>query len=328
MESNNKDIILQAKDVTKIFKTPNNRSLTACDKVNIDLKKGKCFGIVGESGCGKSTFVRMIMHLENITSGSIVYKNQDISKFNKHEIWLNRKNIQIIFQDAMSAFNPKMKIIDILTEPLLNYGLLDKKLKYEKAKELLNMVELSEEYLELYPHNLSGGQLQRIGIARAISLEPEILICDEATSALDVSVQSSIIKLLRKLQKEKNLSILFICHDLMLVKSFSQEIAVMYLGNVVEVMDSDKMQDIAFHPYTKALLNAVFTLNTFSENKIKLLSGDVPSPLDVPKGCPFVNRCEYAMEICKNEKPLLKEIEVNHKVACHLIEKKEEECLN
>ena len=190
------------------------------------------------------------------------------------------------------------------------------------------MSKKSEEYLELYPHNLSGGQLQRIGIARAISLEPEILICDEATSALDVSVQSSIIKLLRKLQKEKNLSILFICHDLMLVKSFSQEIAVMYLGNVVEVMDSDKMQDIAFHPYTKALLNAVFTLNTFSENKIKLLSGDVPSPLDVPKGCPFVNRCEYAMEICKNEKPLLKEIEVNHKVACHLIEKKEEECLN
>ena len=153
-------------------------------------------------------------------------------------------------------------------------------------------------------------------------MEPEILICDEATSALDVSVQSSIIKLLRKLQRERNLSILFICHDLMLVKSFSQELAVMYLGNVVEVIDSEKMQEIALHPYTKALLNAVFTLNTFSENKVKLLSGEVPSPLDVPEGCPFVNRCEYAMEICKKEKPLLKEVAPDHKVACHLISRK------
>lgn len=322
MEFNDRDIILQAKDVTKIFKTQNNRSLTACDKINIDLKRGRCFGIVGESGCGKSTFVRMVMNLENITSGSIIYKGQDISKFNKNEVWLNRKNIQMIFQDAMSAFNPKMKIIDILTEPLFNFGLLEKKFKYEKAKELLNMVELSEEYLESYPHNLSGGQLQRIGIARAISLEPEILICDEATSALDVSVQSSIIKLLRKLQRERNLSILFICHDLMLVKSFSQELAIMYLGNVVEVIDSEKMQEIALHPYTKALLNAVFTLNTFSENKVKLLSGEVPSPLDVPEGCPFVNRCEYALEICKKEKPLLKEVAPDHKVACHLISRK------
>ena len=252
-------VILQAKDVTKIFKTQNNRSLTACDKINIDLKRGRCFGIVGESGCGKSTFVRMVMNLENITSGSIIYKGQDISKFNKNEVWLNRKNIQMIFQDAMSAFNPKMKIVDILTEPLFNFGLLEKKFKYEKAKELLNMVELSEEYLESYPHNLSGGQLQRIGIARAISLEPEILICDEATSALDVSVQSSIIKLLRKLQRERNLSILFICHDISLVQQFCDRVLVMYHGKIVEQGTPDEVIRNPKNDYTKRLIDSVLS---------------------------------------------------------------------
>lgn len=319
MQFKEDELILKAEGVTKIFTTSKKKSLTACNNISLNVYKGKTLGIVGESGCGKSTFIRMLMQLEDVTEGKIVYKGKDISKFSKEEIWLNRKNMQMIFQDSMAAFNPKMKIVDTITEPLINYGLLEKKDQRKKAEELLKMVELSPEHMDSYPHNMSGGQLQRVGIARALSLNPEILICDEATSALDVSVQNNIIKLLEKLQKERNLSIIFVCHDLALVKSFAHQVAVMYLGNLVELLPGDKLKEEAYHPYTKALMDAVFTLDMDFKEGLKLLEGEVPSPLNVPEGCPFVNRCKSADNICKKEKPILKNIGSEHKVACHLL---------
>lgn len=318
MQFKEDELILKAEEVTKIFTTSKKKSLTACNNISLNVYKGKTLGIVGESGCGKSTFIRMLMQLEDVTEGKIVYKGKDISKFSKEEIWLNRKNMQMIFQDSMAAFNPKMKIVDTITEPLINYGLLEKKDQRKKAEELLKMVELSPEHMDSYPHNMSGGQLQRVGIARALSLNPEILICDEATSALDVSVQNNIIKLLEKLQKERNLSIIFVCHDLALVKSFAHQVAVMYLGNLVELLPGDKLKEEAYHPYTKALMDAVFTLDMDFKEGLKLLEGEVPSPLNVPEGCPFVNRCKSADNICKKEKPILKNIGSEHKAACHL----------
>ena len=316
------EIILKTKGISKIFTTAKNQSLVACNDINLNVYKGKTLGIVGESGCGKSTFVRMLMQLEEVSSGSIIYENRDIAHFSKKEIWEHRKNMQMIFQDSMAAFNPKM--IDIITEPLMNYGMLSSKDKKQKAEELLEMVELSKEHLYSYPHNVSGGQLQRVGIARALSLNPKILICDEATSALDVSIQDSIIKLLKKLQHEKDLSIVFVCHDLALVQSFSHEVVVMYLGNIMEILPGQRVKKEALHPYTKALVNAVFTLDMNSKDNLELLEGEVPSPLNLPEGCPFVNRCKVAVEICRKEKPVLREINSEHKIACHLIKEEVE----
>ena len=230
------DIVLSAKHIVKQFPASGGRTLTACNDVNLNVYKGKTLGIVGESGCGKSTFVRMVISLDKPTSGEILYHGKNLSNLSKKETWLNRQNMQMVFQDPLASFDPKMKIVDILTEPLINYGKLKRSEKEAKARELLKMVELPGDFVDRYPHNMSGGQRQRISIARALSLEPEILVCDEATSALDVSVQESVIQLLVRLQKEKNISMLFICHDLALIRSFAHQIAVMYLGNIVEVI--------------------------------------------------------------------------------------------
>ena len=214
---NESDIVLSAKHIVKQFPASGGRTLTACNDVNLNVYKGKTLGIVGESGCGKSTFVRMVISLDKPTSGEILYHGKNLADLSKKETWLNRQNMQMVFQDPLASFDPKMKIVDILTEPLINYGKLKKSEKEAKARELLEMVELPGDFVDRYPHNMSGGQRQRISIARALSLEPEILVCDEATSALDVSVQESVIQLLVRLQKEKNISMLFICHDLALL---------------------------------------------------------------------------------------------------------------
>lgn len=255
----NEEVILETKNLTKIFKTYKNEDFYACDNINLKVYKGKTLGIVGESGSGKSTYVRMIMNLEKPTNGEILYYGKDLTKFSKNEIWESRQNIQMVFQDPWAAFNPKMTVLDILTEPLINYKKIDKKDKENVAKKLLKMVELPEEFINKYPQNMSGGQKQRIGIARAISLEPEILICDEATSALDVSIQKNIVELLVKLQKEKGISIIFICHDLALTRAISHEIAVMEKGKVVEVLDGNEVNN-AKHPYTKKLLDCIFSI--------------------------------------------------------------------
>lgn len=258
--SNTGEMILETKNLTKIFTTYDGKELIACDNVNLSVYKGKTLGIVGESGSGKTTFIRMLMNLEKPTSGEILYHGKDLSKFSEKEIWENRQQIQMVFQDPWAAFNPKMNVLEILTEPLLNYKRIKKSESKKVAAELLKMVELPEDFMYKYAQNMSGGQKQRLGIARAISLEPEILICDEATSALDVSIQKTIIELLVRLQREKNISMVFICHDLALINSFAHEIAVMNNGKIVELIDGEKVKD-ASHPYTKKLIDSVFSIH-------------------------------------------------------------------
>lgn len=313
------DIILQSRHVVKQFPASGGRTLTACNDISLNVYKGMTLGIVGESGCGKSTFVRMLMQLDAPTSGEILYHGKDITKQSGNERWENRQHMQMVFQDPQASFNPKMKVIDILTEPLMNYGRLQKKDKEAKAAELLQMVELPEDFMYRFPHNMSGGQRQRIGIARALSLEPEILVCDEATSALDVSVQKTIIELLVRIQKEKNIGIAFICHDIALIRSFAHQIAVMYLGNIVEVIPGEIVGTGAKHPYTKALLGALFSIHMDPSVKIESIESEAPSPLNVPDGCPFRNRCGICTERCGQEKPVLKEIAPGHQVACHYV---------
>lgn len=316
------EIVLEVKCVGKQYLTADNRSLTACNDINLNINKGKTLGIVGESGCGKSTFVRMVMQLEEPTSGEILYHGRDLVHLSRKEKWLNRQNMQMVFQDPLASFNPKMKIIDILTEPLMNYKRLKKEKKETKARELLEMVELPAEFMFRYPHKMSGGQRQRISIARALSLEPEILVCDEATSALDVSVQDTIIRLLVRLQKEKNISMMFICHDLALIRSFAHQIAVMYMGNVVEVIPGEVIAEYSMHPYTRVLLEAQFSIHMNRNEKITCTEGDYPSLLDAGRECPFLNRCSHYMERCKNERPALKEIAPGHLIACHYVNEK------
>ena len=251
------DIVLSAKHIVKQFPASGGRTLTACNDVNLNVYKGKTLGIVGESGCGKSTFVRMVISLDKPTSGEILYHGKNLSDLSKKETWLNRQNMQMVFQDPLASFDPKMKIVDILTEPLINYGKLKRSEKEAKARELLEMVELPGDFADRYTHNMSGGQRQRISIARALSLEPEILVCDEATSALDVSVQESVIRLLVRLQREKNISMLFICHDLALVQLFCDRVIVMHDGHVEE---EGTPEEIIEHPkteYTEQLIRSV-----------------------------------------------------------------------
>ena len=244
---NPSDIVLEAKHVVKQFPASDGRLLTACNDVTLNVYRGKTLGIVGESGCGKSTFVRMLTQMDTPTSGEILLHGKDILHLKGEERRLNRQNLQMVFQDPLASFNPKMKVMDILTEPLRNFGRLKRADREAKARELLRMVELPEDFVYRYPHSMSGGQRQRIGIARALALEPEILVCDEATSALDVSIQETIIQLLVRLQREKQISIVFICHDLALVQSFSHQIAVMYLGHVVEVIPGEQVARGALH---------------------------------------------------------------------------------
>lgn len=311
-------VILEAKNISKHFQTTDDRTLIANDNINLKLYKGKTLGLVGESGCGKSTLMRLLVSLDKPTNGEIIFKGKDITKLKGEEKRLNRQHIQMVFQDPTSSFNPKMKVVDIISEPLLNFNRIKKSEKLESVHKLLRMVELPESYAERYPHNMSGGERQRVAIARALALKPEVIIMDEATSALDVSVQKNIILLITKLQQENDITIGFICHDIALVQSIAHHVAVMYLGVIVEEIPGNKIISNAKHPYTKALISAVFDVNMDFTTPIKPLEADAPSPVDVPVGCPFQNRCEYCMPICQKERPILMTVEHEHKVACHL----------
>lgn len=253
--------VLELRNLSKFYKTNEGKDLVANYNINLKFERGKTLGIVGESGCGKSTLLRMLLSLEKPSSGQIICEGRDLATLSKAELKEHRKHIQMVFQDPVAALNPKMKIEDIICESLLNYKLIDKKDKTKKAVELLEMVELSADFAKRYPHSMSGGQRQRVNIARAIALEPEIILCDEATSALDVSVQSTIAKLLVKLQKEKGISIGFVSHDIALVSQMSHKTAVMYKGRVVEIIKSSDLLKKARHPYTRVLLNSVFDLD-------------------------------------------------------------------
>lgn len=313
-------VILQIKNLTKKFAAEGGKMLTACDNVTLNAYAGQTLGIIGESGCGKSTLVRTILQIHPASGGEVIFDGQDILKLRGEAARQNRRKIQMVFQDPAAAFNPKMKVKEIVCEPLLNFGLIKKSEVDAKAAELLRMVELPEDFKDRYPHNMSGGQRQRLGIARALSLEPKIVVCDEATSALDVSVQEKICELLVRLQKEKGITYLFICHDLGLVDLMCHQIAVMYLGNIVEYIGYGKrISTEGMHPYTKALMKSVFKVDFKPGEKIEPLESEIPSPLDLPKGCPFQSRCGQCMEICRNEKPELKEVVSGHFVACHLV---------
>lgn len=314
-------VILQIKNLTKKFAAEGGKMLTACDNVTLNAYAGQTLGIIGESGCGKSTLVRTILQIHPASGGEVIFDGKDILKLRGEAARQNRRKIQMVFQDPAAAFNPKMKVKEIVCEPLLNFGLIKKSEVDAKAAELLRMVELPEDFKDRYPHNMSGGQRQRLGIARALSLEPKIVVCDEATSALDVSVQEKICELLVRLQKEKGITYLFICHDLGLVDLMCHQIAVMYLGNIVEYIGyGRRISTEGMHPYTKALMKSVFKVDFKPGEKIEPLESEIPSPLDLPKGCPFQSRCGQCMEICRNEKPELKEVVPGHFVACHLVD--------
>lgn len=315
---NNEELILEAKHIVKTFPAAGGKRLLANNDINLKFYRGRTLGLVGESGCGKSTFMRLLVALEKPDRGDIIFRGEKLSELKGEKLRQSRRHIQMVFQDPNTSFNPKMRIRDIVCEPLMNYGKIKAGEKDKVCAGLLKMAELPEGFMDRYPHSLSGGQRQRVAIARALALKPEVLILDEATSALDVSVQKTVIQLIRRLQKELNLAIGFICHDIALVASISDDVAVMYLGNLVEVIPGKKLGTEAKHPYTKALMGSLFDIHMDFHKEIKSLKGDVPSPLDVPEGCPFQERCAYCMEICRQKSPTLEEIAPGHQVACHL----------
>lgn len=317
--NNNKLVELQ--QVSKHFRVSEG-ILKAVNNVNFDIYKGETLGLVGESGCGKSTLGKVLMGIYPPTHGKILYHGKKDIEIKKSTHFEYSKMAQIIFQDPYSSLDPRMTVGSIVEEGMVIHKMYDKQKRQERVYELLELVGLNREHANRFPHEFSGGQRQRIGIARALSIEPEFIVCDEPISALDVSIQSQIINLLHDLQEKLGLTYLFIAHDLNIVKYISDRIAVMYLGNIVELATSEELYDNTLHPYSQALLSAVPIPDPDKEaQKMRqILSGDVPSPINTPKGCPFAGRCPKATDICRQEKPVL-EMKQGHLVACHHVEK-------
>lgn len=290
----------------------------AVDGVDLFIKRAETLGLVGESGCGKSTLGRAILRLIDATEGEITYNGQNILELTKEEMRELRKKMQIIFQDPYASLNPRMTVGDIVGEPMDIFGLAKGREKEEKILELLNIVGLDVQHIRRYPHEFSGGQRQRIGIARALAVNPEIIICDEPVSALDVSVRSQVLNLMQELQQKFQLTYLFISHDLSVVKHISDRICVMYLGKIVEVSEKNELYSNPLHPYTKALLSAIPIPDPEAKRERIILEGDVPTPINPPTGCRFHTRCQYAMPICSRQEPILKDTGNEHFVACHL----------
>lgn len=293
----------------------------AIDNVSFQIGYGETLGIVGESGCGKSTLGRMIMRVLEPTEGTILFDQQDITKMHGKNLRRTRRNFQMVFQDPYASLNPKMIVADIIAEPLLINGIMNRSEASEKVNQLIDLVGLRQKDLRKYPHEFSGGQRQRIGIARALSLSPKLIVADEAVSALDVSIQAQILNLMTELKKEFNLSYMFISHNLSVVKHISNRVGVMYLGHLVEIGDKDSLYREPLHPYTKALLSSSpITKRGVKREKI-ILQGEVPSPANPPQGCPFHTRCPQVMEVCRSVRPQLQQIVPGHSAACHLYEK-------
>ncbi len=315
---------LEVTNLCKYYDAGRKRKLKAVDDVSFVIYKGETLGIVGESGCGKTTCGKTCIGMLPKTSGSVKFQGKDVHKLSRKEKFDFTGKVQMIFQDPYASLDPHQKVYDIVAEGIRTHHLAKDKAEEERmVLELLDLVGLNSEHAMRNVHEFSGGQRQRIGIARALSVDPEFLFCDEPISALDVSIQAQIINLLMKLQKEKNLTMLFIAHDLSMVKHISDRIGVMYLGNMVELSESGELYKNPLHPYTRALLSAVPIADPKAswERKKIMLSGDVPSPVDPPAGCRFSGRCDKCMGICKEVQPKLNEVEPGHFVACHLYNK-------
>ncbi|PJZ02200.1 ABC transporter ATP-binding protein [Bacillus vallismortis] len=323
----NHEPLVEVKHLKKIFSDSSglfkkSKAVRAVDDISFTINRGETFGLVGESGCGKSTTGRMLMKLLEPTEGSILFNGQDITNMNEKDVRNLRKDFQMVFQDPYASLNPRMRVKEIIEEPLIVHGLMTSSERERKVHQLLDTVGLSRQHGSRFPHEFSGGQRQRIGIARALAVNPKLIIADEAVSALDVSIQSQILNLMKDLQKEFGLTYLFIAHDLSVVDFISDRIGVMYLGKLVEVGDRDSIIQNPKHPYTKALLSAVPIPDPHRRKERIELKGDLPSPSNPPAGCPFHTRCPAVMDQCKTEMPMLSNMSEQHQVFCHLYDSK------
>ena len=311
------DVILEVKNLKKYFSTPRGM-LHAVDDVSFTIERGKTLGVVGESGCGKSTTGRSILRLLNPTAGEVIFEGQDITKLTEREMRAKRREMQIIFQDPFSSLDPRNTVLQAISEPLkFNKIMTDRYDLEERTLQLMRTVGLAERLINAYPHELDGGRRQRIGIARALSVNPKFIVCDEPVSALDVSIQAQILNLLEELQDELGLTYMFITHDLAVVNHFADDIAVMYLGQVVEKASARELFNNTLHPYSKALLSAIPMPSTRKKRERIILKGEISSPIEPKDECRFAKRCPYATEDCWAKCPSLREVEPGHFVACH-----------
>lgn len=320
------EALLEVKDLKKHFPISNSipfkkstQSVKAVDGINFKVYSGETLGVVGESGCGKSTMARLVNQLIKPTSGIVNFEEENLVGMNTEKLRTVRKKIQMIFQDPYASLDPRKKIGELIAEPLVIHKVGDRASRKKKVEELLEIVGLNKRYADRYPHEFSGGQRQRINIARALTLNPDLIICDEPVSALDVSVQAQVINLLKQLQKEFNLTYIFISHDLNVVRYMCDRIAVMYLGKIVEIGTYEEIYSNPQHPYTKALFSAIPKESPFEVKEHIILKGNVPSPINPPSGCSFHERCPLAMEVCKTKEPKTITIENKHQASCHLI---------
>lgn len=322
-ETQEKRVLLEVKNLKQYFPIKGGlfgrtkQHIKAVDDISFAIREGETLSIVGESGCGKSTTGRAILRLDEPTAGEIRFQDRNLLDINKRDMRRVRKDLQVIFQDPFASLNPRQTIRQILEEALTIQNVLPKDQQQKRVIELLEQVGLRPEYMDRHPHQFSGGQRQRIGIARAIAVEPKLIVCDEAVSALDVSIQAQVLNLLKELQRQYQLTYLFISHDLGVVRHISDRVMVMYLGKIVEIAEKNELFRNPQHPYTRALLSAIPVPDPSKQRERILLKGDLPSPLNPPQGCRFHTRCPYAVEECKSRAPELRSIGTEHQVACH-----------